>query len=231
MNEMVSLDDSSLVVYEKGGKKLEIIVDPFKAFEYRRGASIPVEEVVVSPEIFRDARKGEREQESVVLRLLDVASIDKALPIILKQGRLQIPTKLRRRLVDEKVKQIISELSRVAIDVRTKAPVPPKRIELALEKVRVHVDPFIPVAEQLPEVIKALRNELPLKVEMKKVKCVFPVEIAGMKYGEIKRLKPQKEEWLPNGDLAVEFQVPVGVLEEFISKLNKISSSIKVDIK
>src|SRR5207253_3118575 len=92
---------------------------------------------------------------------------------------LQLTTEQRRQLIDEKRRQIISIISRNAIDPRSGAPHPPLRIEQALEQIRISIDPYKSAEEQAKQVIEDLRPVLPIKMEQMRIAVkVFPEHAA-----------------------------------------------------
>ena len=58
---MVTLDDAIIARWEKGGEKLEILVDPEVAQQLKEGEEIEnLAEHLATEEIFKDSRKGDR---------------------------------------------------------------------------------------------------------------------------------------------------------------------------
>ncbi len=69
----------------------------------------------------------------------------KVADMILKRGTLQLTTEQRRKMVEDKRRQIIDFISRQAVDPKTNLPHPPMRIENAMEQIRYPIDPYKPV--------------------------------------------------------------------------------------
>jgi len=63
---------------------------------------------------------------------------------ILKKGTLQLTTEQRRKMTEDKRKQIVDFISRQAVDPKTNLPHPPLRIENAMEQIRYPIDPHKP---------------------------------------------------------------------------------------
>src|SRR5438034_10203359 len=91
----------------------------------------------------------------------------------MKSGELQLTTEQRRQLVEDKRRQIISIISRNAIDPRSGAPHPPLRIEQALEQIRISIDRYKSAEEQAKQVIEDLRLVLHIKMD----KMIIAVKI------------------------------------------------------
>ena len=124
------------------GKNFEILVNPDSALAYREGKSIPLSEVLVAETVFSDANKGLKVSESELKTAFGTTDIQRISDIILKRGFLQITAEQRRRMIEEKKRQIIAIIAKQCVDPRTKLPHPPIRIQQALEQVHFSVDPF-----------------------------------------------------------------------------------------
>ena len=128
---------------------------------------------------------------------------------ILKKGTLQLTTDQRRKMVDEKKRQVIDFIARQAVDPKTNLPHPPMRIESAMEQIRYPIDPYKSVDEQAKDIVKLLRPILPLKVEQVKVAIKIPNQYASKAYGTVKTLGTIKhEEWRGDGSWYGEIELP-----------------------
>lgn len=214
-----------------GGENFEILVKPDPAFFFRSGKSVPLSEVLVADVIFTDANKGLRAPEKKLKEAFGTTDLLEIAKIILKRGTLQLTAQQRKRMIEEKRRQIIDFISRNAVDPRTKLPHPPTRIEQALEQVHFSIDPFRSVEEQANEAIKALRAVLPLSVEKISVAVRIPPEHAGKSYGVLKSFGTIKNEvWLTDGSLSVVLEMPAGLYGSFLEKMGKITRG-NVDAK
>jgi len=214
-----------------GGENFEILVKPDPAFFFRSGKSVPLSEVLVADVIFTDANKGLRAPEKKLKEAFGTTDPLEIAKIILKRGTLQLTAQQRKRMIEEKRRQIIDFISRNAVDPRTKLPHPPTRIEQALEQVHFSIDPFRSVEEQANEAIKALRAVLPLSVEKISVAVRIPPEHAGKSYGVLKSFGTIKNEvWLTDGSLSVVLEMPAGLYGSFLEKMGKITRG-NVDAK
>jgi len=214
-----------------GGENFEILVKPDPAFFFRSGKSVPLSEVLVADVIFTDANKGLRAPEKKLKEAFGTTDPLEIAKIILKRGTLQLTAQQRKRMIEEKRRQIIDFISRNAVDPRTKLPHPPTRIEQALEQVHFSIDPFRSVEEQANEAIKVLRAVLPLSVEKISVAVRIPPEHAGKSYGVLKSFGTIKNEvWLTDGSLSVVLEMPAGLYGSFLEKMGKITRG-NVDAK
>ena len=67
---MVSVDKAIIARLEKHGKKLEVLVDPNKALDFKAGKEVDFEDLLAIDEIFSDAHKSERVPNEELNKLL-----------------------------------------------------------------------------------------------------------------------------------------------------------------
>ena len=84
--------------------------------------------------------------------------------------------------------------------------------------------------------IEEVKKILPLKIETKRLKIKIPAQFTGKVYGIIQEYK-EKENWLGDGSLEVNINIPVGMQMDFYDRLNSIThgaavtQEIKEDLK
>jgi len=61
---------------------------------------------------------------------------------IIEDGDVQLTTEQRKHFLQKKRNEIITMISKNAIDPQAKTPHPPQRIENAMEQAKIHIDPF-----------------------------------------------------------------------------------------
>jgi ribosome maturation protein SDO1 len=221
---VISLDDAVIARLESHGSSFEILVDPDLALEFKKGREIDITEILASEEIFKDSKKGDRASLEHIKEVFGVDNLQDAAKIIIRKGDLQLTTLQRRKIQEDRKKQVITIIARDAINPQTKHPHPPARIERAMDEARIHIDPFKPAEEQTPGVIKAIRPLIPLKFEKREVAVKVPPHYAGRavnivkSYGDLKR-----EEWQKDGSWVCLINLSAGVVEEFFDKLNQLT--------
>jgi len=198
----------------------EILVKPNKALDYRNGKIAGITEVLAAEIIFADANKGSRVSEEAMKKAFKTTDVLKIADEILKKGTLQLTTEQRRKMIEDKRRQIIDFIARQAVDPKTNLPHPPLRIENAMEQIRYSIDPYKSVEEQAKEIVKLLRPILPLKVEQVKVAVKIPAQYASRAYGTVKALGTiKREEWRGDGSWYGELELPAGAYASLLSKL------------
>ncbi len=206
------------------GEHFEILVKPQLAFAYRLGKTTSISELLITETIFTDANKGLKASEDKLQKAFGTTDPTKIATVILKRGTLQLTTEQRKRLVEDKRKQIVSFISRQCVDPKTNLPHPPLRIEQAMEQIHFSIDPFRDAEEQAREIIKLLRPILPLKVEQISVALRIPPEYAGKVYGTVKGFGViKREQWQADGSWFTILEMPAGLYGPFLEKLGKIT--------
>ena len=225
---MVSLDDAVIARLEKGGSRYEILVDPELVEKWKQNSdSIKISDLLAIEEIWIDAKNGDRPTSDSLENIFGTTNLDECVVKILKEGSIQLTTLQRKKIVAEKRKQIINQISSTATDPKTKLPHPITRIENALEEIRFSIDPFKSVESQVDKAVNLLRPIIPLQFIT--VKLAF--KIPGKDYGGVSQLlreSIQKEEWLTDGTWACIVTVPGGMKNDLIGSVAKRSPNVEV---
>ncbi|MDH5363145.1 MAG: ribosome assembly factor SBDS [Aigarchaeota archaeon] len=221
----------SIARLTKGGENYEILVDPDNALKLKLGENISVRKVLLYDTIFRDSKKGTRASEEQLRKNFKTTDPLEIASIILKQGEIQVTSEQRRKLIEDKRRQIVDFISKNSIDPRTNAPHPPTRIENALEEIDVSIDPFIDAKEQAKSIIERLRSVLPLKIGVTRLSIRMPANFVGKAYGLIKSYgNLTREEWQKDGSWICVAEASTGAHLELMDKLNRLCAG-RVEIK
>lgn len=216
---MISVDKAVVAKYSAGAEHFEILVDPDKALEFRHNKA-KIEDVLAVEEIFKSVSTAEHVPDQTLQRVFGTLDRKEIASKIILQGDVQLTTDQKRRMVEERRKQIVSLISRLAINPQTGSPHPPLRIEMALEQVRFHPEPFKSAEEQMDAAVKLLRPLLPIKFEVRSVAVKVPAEYVPKVYKIVHSHTIKKEEYQSDGSLIVLVEIPAGVQDEFYGKLN-----------
>ena len=199
----------TLVRYNAGGEKFEILVDPDKGLAYKRGEITNVEKALIVDTIFTDASKGLKASQAKLEEVFGTSDPFQVAEQMFDKGTLLLTTQQRREMVEEKRRKIIHLISTTYVDPRTKLPHPPTRVENALNEIRHPIDPFKPAEEQLQEIVEKLRTILPMSSENVKIAIKVPAEYTGKAYGTVKsHAKILREEWQIDGSWIALVEVP-----------------------
>ncbi len=209
---------------EMKGKRFEILVDPDKAFRYINGEKIPIQEILISEEVYKDVKSGDRVSPEVLKKTFGTTDITKIAEVILKKGELQLTAEQRRKIIEAKRRQVINFIARNAIDPQTKLPIPPTRIEAAMKEAKVSIDPYKSIEEEATKVVRAISRVIPIKIARSLIQIKIPPKYSGRAYSVIQKLGEVKSmDWKSDGSLVVELEIPAGMQQEVIDKLNNLT--------
>ncbi len=218
-------EEISVARLHRGDKKFEVIVDPFKAYEFKLGKRTDPSEVIKYEEVFLDARKGRKASEEDLREAFGTTNFLDIVEEIVKKGSVQLTEKQRKELVEAKRKRVIDIISRTYVDPRTGHPHPPVRVELALKDAKVKIDPFKSAKEQIKQVVDQLRTVLPLKMEKVNLRLQIPASFVGRSYGVLKGYgEITSEKWLADGSLLTTVSVNSALKDEFIAEISRRTS-------
>jgi ribosome maturation protein SDO1 len=218
---MVSLDDAVIARLDRMGDRFEILVDPVLAQSFKEEENVSRADVLAVEMIFTDAHKGERAPDDMLKKAFDTTDVMQVAAKIINKGEIQLTVEQRRKMLEEKRKQIVAIISRNCINPVTKNPHPPQRIEMAMEEARANVDAFRSAESQVQDVIKLLRPIIPIRMEMTPIAIKIAASHYGKLVGEVRGFgKILKEEWNSSGDWICLVEIPAGMQAEFFDMLN-----------
>jgi ribosome maturation protein SDO1 len=207
---------------KKFGKNFEISIDPDKAVAYRAG-QVELNEVLQADYIFLDAKKGEVAPEIDLEKAFKTTNLEKIAEIILKQGEIQITSEQRSEEREQRRRKLVGMINVQAVDPTSGLPHPAKRIEAALDQAKVNIDNNKPIEDQFLDIVSKLRPIIPLKIEQRKLIIIVPGAHAGKAYHVVHKAKVLQEEWQSDGSWKVSVELPAGLVQEFIDKLNSLT--------
>jgi ribosome maturation protein SDO1 len=224
--------DVTVVKYSHEGEKFELLVKPDPALEYKLGKKKDLSSVLVSDDIYTDSSKGTKPSDEKLLKAFKTKDEGEIAHIILQKGDLNLTTEQRRKMVEDKRRQLVEYISKTYVDPRTHLPHPPLRIEQAMKDARVSVEPQKNVDEQVKEIVEKLRSIIPLKSESVSLEITIPAQFASQSYAVLKSVGSLKnEEWQNNGSLKAILEIPAAARPNVIDRLGSItkgSASVEV---
>ena len=224
--------DVTVVRYSFEGEKFEILVKPDLALDYKLGKKKDVSAVLVSEEIYTDSGKGTKPGNEKLLKAFKTEDQTEIAQIILQKGDLNLTTDQRRKMIEEKRKQIVQFIVKTYVDPKSHLPHPQIRVEQAMKDARVSVDPQKSVDEQMQDIVEKLRSIIALKSENLQLEIIVPAQYASQSYAVLKSVGSLKnEEWQNNGSLKAILEIPAAARPNVIDKLGSItkgSASVEV---
>jgi len=209
----------------KGKETFEVLVDPELSLRLRLGENVALSKILVYEQVYKDAKKGIRAKEEDLKKIFGTTDPVAIAIKIVKEGELQVTADQRRRLIEDKKKQIVDFISKNAVDPRTNMPIPPQRILLALDEAGVSIDPFIDAKQQVTKIIEKLRLILPLKIGTMVFEIRVPGDVQPKASTYLKSVgRILREEWKGDGSWMCELEAPSGMQVELVEKLAKMSA-------
>jgi ribosome maturation protein SDO1 len=212
----------TLVRYQHSGEKFEILVDPDRGLQYKRGELGDVNKALIIDTVFTDANKGEKASATKLEEAFGTSDPTQVAEIMFEKGVFQLTAIQRKEMLDQKLKQIIHIISRTYVDPKTKLPHPAVRIENALQDVRIQIDPFKDADEQVKDVVDALRRVLPMSSENVQIALKIPAEYTGKGYSVVKDYgEVKRDEWQSDGSWIAVVELPAAMQIEMLETLGK----------
>lgn len=225
---MVNMDDAVIARLEKGGKRYEVLVDPDLVNQWKDDqTSVELDDLLATDEVWHDVKNGERPTSEKLQGVFGTTELGPCVEKIILEGSIQLTTEQRKKLIEDKTKQVIADICMLGIDPQTKLPHPPQRIENALIEARFKADPFKSVEKQVKDAVAMIRELIPISFTT--VKLAF--KVGGTNYGSVFALVREdvlREDWLPNGDWAFTVEIPAGMKIDYIAKVGKRASDVVV---
>jgi ribosome maturation protein SDO1 len=105
-------DKFTVVRLTLDGDRFELLVKPDPALEYKLGKRSDLSSVLVSDEIYSDANKGSRASGEKLIKHFKTADQSEIARQILARGELNLTTDQRRKMVEEKRRQIVQYINK-----------------------------------------------------------------------------------------------------------------------
>jgi ribosome maturation protein SDO1 len=221
---MVSVDKAVIAKLIKGGEKFEILVDPDKALEFKHGKSVPLKDLVATPDVYNDQAKGDKVSPQDLNKVFGSSKMEIIAEKIIKDGDVQLTTEQRHKMMEDLIKKVSYMISREGVNPQTKVPHPQDRILRAMEEAKVRLILGKQAEEQIEDVVKAIQRIVPITFEKVKITIKIPTQYAGSASGIVHRFgKPAKESWGGDGSYSCQMELSGGIKTELIDKLNSMT--------
>jgi ribosome maturation protein SDO1 len=212
----------NLAKLKRNGRKFEIVVDPDKAVDYKAGRIENISEVLVAEHIFEDAQKGVFSPEQDLKTAFPGMDTLQVAELILKKGELQLSSKYRDGLQEEKRRRIIEIIHQNGINPKNNLPHPVIRIENAFAEAKIRIDDKKSAEDQVQGILKKLQAVMPIRFEHKHLQIHISANYAKKYYKLIHSYgKIMKDEWLDDGCYFCVIEVPAGLYTDLIDELSK----------
>src|SRR3989344_3591653 len=118
---MINVDKAVLARLKVKDKLFEILVDCDKALDFRNG-KCKIDDALASDQVFKNHRLSEKAVEADMKAAFGTIDHLKIAAEIIKKGEVQLTTEHKKKLLEEKKKQIINMIHRNAINPQNNMP-------------------------------------------------------------------------------------------------------------
>lgn len=221
----MDVDKAVIARLKRTDKNFEILVDGDKAIQFvEDSSSMNINDVLVTNAIFDDVKKGSHASEVDLKKLFNTIDKKEIAKIIVKEGDIQITTEHKNKIVEDKRKRIIDIIHRNAIDSKTGLPHPIQRIENAMNEAKVNISYIKSAEAQVQDVLKLLRPLIPIRFEIRELSIKIQPQHLGGAFRILKSYgKLLKENYQNDGSLLAILEIPAGIQEELVDKLNNLT--------
>ncbi|MDP2750942.1 MAG: ribosome assembly factor SBDS [Nanoarchaeota archaeon] len=228
---MVTVDKAVVARLTTPEGHFEVLVDCEKALQFKAGKTVSMGDLLAVDEVFKDASKGMKASETALTKVFGTTDTDEVAKQIIKKGEVQLTAEHRKNELDLKRRRIIETIHRNCVDPRTHLPHPLTRLENAFVEGKIRIDEIQPVERQVQEIIKKLQPILPMRFETHEISIKMAPQHAAKCHQPLRQYgKVLQEEWDNAGNLLVVVEIPAGLQQELIDKLNALTKG-DIDLK
>ncbi len=220
---MVKLDDAVIARLESHGHKFEVLVDPDLAMNFKKGEQVNFDEMLAIDTVFKDSAKGEEAGDGALQEVFNSNNVEEIVKKILKEGSVQLTTEQRKKMKEDRRKEVIDIIAKNAVNPQTNAPHPPKRVENALNEAGINIQAEKSAEEQIPEILDEIKKIIPISFEKLSIAIKIPAEHSGKAANSLRSYNLKKEEWQNDGSLIAVVEIPAGLKGELFNELNSIT--------
>ena len=229
--QFIDLEKRALVRYTYRNQKFEIIVDPEAALNYKKGEEIPLSDIVEGYIVFHNATKGEKASEIILEQTFETNNEEEIVKIILEKGALQLTQAQRKKLLKDKIEELINFIHVHCINPQTPKPHPPARIESAIDEAGVNIDYVLPADKQAKDIIKQIQAIIPIRLESVVLAVKVTPDFTGPAYGIVAGAgEILEDQWGNDGSWYAKIEMPSGKQADFLDKINQLTKG-KAEVK
>lgn len=194
------------------------------ALEIKQGhkdASNNLSKLLATDEVYKNSRSGDRVSDKALQECFGTTDLAQITERILKHGHLDLTTEQKRKLSEQKRKEVIDYIVRNSINPITKAPHPYNRVESALDSAKIVVDIQRPIDQQMEKIIEKVSIILPMDFKMFTFKVIVPLDFASKVNGIINKYDIIERKWGSSFNFTA--KVPAGEKDSFMNTISGLT--------
>ena len=185
---------------------------------------IDLELIFESFTVFEDLRRGKKATDGDMEAVFETTDGIKIAAHILLEGEIHWTKTQREEEREKKLKQIITIISKNAINPQNNKPHPYQSIEKAIEEAKMKIDIMKSAEEQVDDVVKSIKAIIPIRMEQVEMAIKIPTAFTAKGYNIVAQYAAiKKEEWQSDGSWVSVVNLPAGLQMELVDKLNKLT--------
>lgn len=168
----IRLTNVAIVRMKRGGKRFEVACYKNKVVSWRNKTETDLDEVMQTVNVFTNVSKGTIAKKEDLIKCFGHDDVKKICTEILDKGELQISEKERQTQLESTAKEVATIVSEKCINSETKRPFPVSIIEKSMKQIHFSINPKKNTKQQALEVIKKLKEVLPIERCMMKLRII-----------------------------------------------------------
>lgn len=191
-----------------------------------------IDEVLQTHTVFANVSKGQGAKKEDLLKAFLKDDQTEICKEILAKGELQVSEKERSSNLDSQFKEIATMVADKCVNPETNRPYPVTIIEKAMKDCHYSIKPNKGVKPQALDVIKLLKEQIPLEKAQMRVKIVINSgkEAKKLKEEILKLLKVESENWDGAGTGTVTALIDPGNYKTIEEMHNKDKGSMTIEV-
>lgn len=168
----IRLTNVAVVRMKRGGKRFEIACYKNKVVSWRNKTETDIDEVLQAVNVFTNVSKGTSAKKEDLIKAFGHDDVKKICIEIIEKGELQISEKERQTQLESSFKEVATIVSEKCLNSETKKPFPVSIVEKSMKQIHFSVNAKKNTKQQALEVIKKLREVIPIERCMMKLRVL-----------------------------------------------------------
>lgn len=164
----------AVVRMKKGGKRFEIACYKNKVVAWRSNVEKDIDEVLQTHTVYTNVSKGQAAKKEDLIKCFGSDDQAKICKEILAKGELQVSEKERHSQLESSFRDIATLVADRCVNPETKRPYPVSIIEKSMREAHFSIRPNKSAKQQALEVIRLLKETMPLERSQMKLRVVLP---------------------------------------------------------
>lgn len=170
----IRLTNVAVVRMKKGGKRFEVACYKNKVVAWRNNVEKDIDEVLQTHTVYTNVSKGQAAKKEDLIKCFGSDDQAKICKEILAKGELQVSEKERHSQLESSFRDIATLVADRCVNPETKRPYPVSIIEKSMREAHFSIRPNKSAKQQALEVIRLLKETMPLERSQMKLRVVLP---------------------------------------------------------